>query len=117
MKDDENDGVDVNVDDTHAQDRMTWRLCLDYLGDLQSPRLTGVFDFVCRVNSVFDVARGVDHLRHLFVGVAAASDTPLGRPEGSSLGRKIFDAQGWEMSGYRDWRFDGAKENLGAEEW
>lgn len=100
-KDDGNDGVDVKIDGTHVQDRMTWRLSLDFLGDSQSLRLTDAFGLVCRVSSIFDVAKAVDHLRYLFVGVAAASDTPLERPEGSSLGRRIFDEQDLESSGYR----------------
>jgi hypothetical protein len=116
-KDDENDGGVVTVDDTHAQDRTTWRLCPDFLGDHQSHRRTGVFEFVCRVNSIFGVAKAEGHLHCLFVAVAAASDTPLERPEDNSLDRKIFDEQDSELSGYRGWRFHGVEENLEGEEW
>ena len=89
-KDDENDGVDGIVDGIHAQDRTTWHLCPDFPDDCQSPRLTGVLDFVCQVSSVFDVAKAADHRHYLVVGVAA-SDTLLELLVDSSLGRRKFD--------------------------
>jgi hypothetical protein len=93
-KDDENDRVDETVDGTHAQGRTTWHLFPDFPGDRQNPRLIGAFDFLFQVNLVFDVAKAAGHRHYLVAGVAA-SDSPLERLVGSSLGRRRFDERGW----------------------